>query len=326
MREKVLRLLHDADDYISGEDMSNLLGVSRTAVWKVMKQLKEQGYEIESVTRRGYKLITSPDLLNREELSYDLQTTFMGKEMCTYKSLGSTNQEAKKLALEGLDNGAVIIADEQTAGKGRRGRTWVSPAGTGIWMSILLRPDIQPQNASMLTIVAGLAVCEVIREFTGLKAEIKWPNDIVLGGKKICGLLTEMNSEIDYINFIVVGIGINVNVESFPEELGHIATSLLLEGGQSYSRKMLVKRILERFERYYLEFLKTEDLRSIIESYNSHCVNIDRQVRVISKHKELQGIVKEVTPKGELIVVDDEGTEHVIMSGEVSVRGIYGYV
>lgn len=326
MKEQVLHLLHDANDYISGEDISNRLGVSRTAIWKVMNQLKEQGYEIESITRKGYKLITSPDLLNKEELHYNLQTDFIGKEICTYKTLGSTNQEAKKLALEGLSDGAVIIANEQTAGKGRRGRFWVSPPGTGIWMSLLLRPDIQPQNASMITLVAGLAVCEVIDEITGLDVKIKWPNDIVLNGKKICGLLTEMNSEIDYVNFIVVGIGINVNISEFPPELLSMATSLLIESGETYARKVLVKRTLERFEKHYKTYLETEDLSTIIKAYNNHCVNVGREVRVMSKVKEMTGTVKEITPKGELILRDSEGEEHLITSGEVSVRGIYGYV
>lgn len=326
MKEKILQLLYDAEAYISGEEMSHTLGVSRTAIWKVINQLKSQGYEIESVTRKGYKLINAPDLLNKEELHYDLHTDFIGQEIRTYETLGSTNQEAKKLALEGLRDGTVVIANEQTAGKGRRGRSWVSPPGTGIWMTLLLRPDIQPQHASMVTLVAGLAVCEVIREVTGLEAEIKWPNDIVLNGKKICGLLTEMNSEIDYINFVVIGIGINVNVAGFPDELEGIATSLLLEGGQTYERKVLVKRILERFEKYYKLYLETEDLRHMIEAYQEHCVNIGREVRVSRKNEVLIGTVKKVSDKGELIVTDDNGDERLIHSGEVSVRGIYGYV
>ncbi|QUH28842.1 biotin--[acetyl-CoA-carboxylase] ligase [Vallitalea guaymasensis] len=326
MKEKIIQLLNEADDYISGEEISKQLGVSRTAIWKVINRLKEEGYEIESVTRKGYRLLSSPDILNSEELHYNLNTEIIGNKIINFDKLDSTNQQAKKLALEGASNGTVVIAEEQTAGKGRRGKMWVSPPGTGIWMSAILRPSVMPENASMLTLVAGLAVCKAVREITNLEASIKWPNDIVVNGKKICGLLTEMNSEIDFINFVVVGIGINVNIEKFPPELDNIATSLMIEGNQSYQRKKLVKRTLEIFEDYYKKYLATEDLTKIIEEYNEHCINIGRKVRVTGRKQDITGNVKCVTNKGELIVTDQQGEDIVVTSGEVSVRGIYGYV
>ncbi|WP_273322026.1 biotin--[acetyl-CoA-carboxylase] ligase [Vallitalea guaymasensis] len=326
MKEKIIQLLNEADDYISGEEISKQLGVSRTAIWKVINRLKEEGYEIESVTRKGYRLLSSPDILNSEELHYNLNTEIIGNKIINFDKLDSTNQQAKKLALEGASNGTVVIAEEQTAGKGRRGKMWVSPPGTGIWMSVVLRPSVMPENASMLTLVAGLAVCKAVREITNLEASIKWPNDIVVNGKKICGLLTEMNSEIDFINFVVVGIGINVNIEKFPPELDNIATSLMIEGNQSYQRKILVKRTLEIFEDYYKKYLETEDLTKIIEEYNEHCINIGRKVRVTGSKQDITGNVKCVTNKGELIVTDQQGEDIVVTSGEVSVRGIYGYV
>ncbi|WP_113672429.1 biotin--[acetyl-CoA-carboxylase] ligase [Vallitalea guaymasensis] len=326
MKEKIIQLLNEADDYISGEEISKQLGVSRTAIWKVINRLKEEGYEIESVTRKGYRLLSSPDILNSEELHYNLNTEIIGNKIINFDKLDSTNQQAKKLALEGASNGTVVIAEEQTAGKGRRGKMWVSPPGTGIWMSAILRPSVMPENASMLTLVAGLAVCKAVREITNLEASIKWPNDIVVNGKKICGLLTEMNSEIDFINFVVVGIGINVNIEKFPPELDNIATSLMIEGNQSYQRKILVKRTLEIFEDYYKKYLETEDLTKIIEEYNEHCINIGRKVRVTGRKQDITGNVKCVTNKGELIVTDQQGEDIVVTSGEVSVRGIYGYV
>lgn len=326
MKEKIIQLLNEADDYISGEEISKQLGVSRTAIWKVINRLKEEGYEIESVTRKGYRLLSSPDILNSEELHYNLNTEIIGNKIINFDKLDSTNQQAKKLALEGASNGTVVIAEEQTAGKGRRGKMWVSPPGTGIWMSVVLRPSVMPENASMLTLVAGLAVCKAVREITNLEASIKWPNDIVVNGKKICGLLTEMNSEIDFINFVVVGIGINVNIEKFPPELDNIATSLMIEGNQSYQRKILVKRTLEIFEDYYKKYLETEDLTKIIEEYNEHCINIGRKVRVTGRKQDITGNVKCVTNKGELIVTDQQGEDIVVTSGEVSVRGIYGYV
>lgn len=326
MKEKIIQLLNEAKDYISGEEISRQLGVSRTAVWKVINHLKEKGYEIESVTRKGYRLVSSPDILNSEELRYNLNTTIIGTKIINFKQVDSTNQQAKKLALEGAENGTVIIAEEQTAGKGRRGKAWISPPSTGIWMSIILRPSVMPENASMLTLVAGLAVCKAVREITNLEASIKWPNDIVVNGKKICGLLTEMNSEIDFINFVVIGIGINVNVEEFPEELDNIATSLIIEGGQSYKRKKIVKRTLEIFEDYYKKYLETEDLTKIIQEYNEHCINIGRKVRVTGRKQDITGEVKRVTNRGELIVTNQQGKDIVVTSGEVSVRGIYGYV
>ncbi|GMQ63225.1 biotin--[acetyl-CoA-carboxylase] ligase [Vallitalea maricola] len=326
MKEKIIQLLNEADDYISGEEISKQLGVSRTAIWKVINRLKEEGYEIESVTRKGYRLLSSPDILNSEELHYNLNTEIIGNKIINFDKLDSTNQQAKKLALEGSKSGTVVIAEEQTAGKGRRGKMWVSPPGTGIWMSIILRPSIMPENASMLTLVAGLAVCKAVREITSLEAAIKWPNDIVVNGKKICGLLTEMNSEIDFINFVVVGIGINVNIEKFPAELDNIATSLMIEGNQSYQRKRLVKRTLEIFEDYYKKYLETEDLTKMIKEYNEHCINIGRKVTVTGRKQGITGNVKCVTNKGELIVTNQQGEDIVVTSGEVSVRGIYGYV
>lgn len=326
MREKILLLLNESDDYISGEEISNKLGVSRTAIWKIIKSLKEQGYEIESVTRKGYKLLSSPDILEEEEIHYDLKTSLIGQKVIAYDQVDSTNKEAKKLALHGAVEGTVIVADEQINGKGRRGRNWVSPKGTGIWMSILLRPNIRPENASMITLVAGLAVCKAIEKITNIKPLIKWPNDIVINGKKICGILTEMSSEIDYINFVVVGIGINVNTKKFPEEIDSIATSLKLQGNKTYKRKDILKKILEEFEICYNKYLKTEDLQKIIDEYNCYCVNISREVIVKCKDIDITGTVKCVTPKGELIVTDSTGKDIVITSGEVSVRGIYGYV
>lgn len=326
MREKIIQLLNKADDYISGEEISRQLGVSRTAVWKVINHMKEEGYEIESVTRKGYRLISSPDVLNEEELRYNLDTNILGNKIISYDTVDSTNQQAKKIALEGAKEGTIIISEEQTAGKGRRGKYWVSPPNTGIWMSVVLRPDIMPENASMLTLVAGLSVCKAIREITGLEALIKWPNDIVINGKKICGLLTEMNSEIDYVNFVVVGIGINVNTEGFPPELEKMATSLMIEGNKNYERKKIVNKILEIFEIYYKKYLDTEDLTNMIEEYNTCCINIGREVQVISKHKNLQGKVKKITEKGELIITDSQGQDIEVTSGEVSVRGVYGYV
>lgn len=326
MKEKIIQLLNDAEEYISGEEISNQLGVSRTAIWKVIKQLREQGYEIESITRKGYKLVKSPDVLKSEEIRYNLNTKLLGKKVITFDTLESTNKEAKRFAIEGENEGTVIISEEQTSGKGRRGKDWISPPNSGIWMSIILRPEIIVQNASMLTLVAGLAVCKAIQEETKLNVEIKWPNDIILDEKKVGGILTEMSSEIDFINFIIVGIGINVNIPSFPEEISNVATSLLINGKKNYKRKNIVKKILEYFEIYYNKYLQTEDLTYLIEEYNKYCINIGRDVKIINKNEVLIAKAKEVTTSGELVVIDDNGKEVIINSGEVSVRGLNGYV
>lgn len=318
-------MLRDTDGYVSGQELCNKFGVSRTAIWKVINQLKEAGYEIEAAQNKGYHLIAAPDVMTEAELESLKNTQWAGCEICCFDSIDSTNTKAKELAEAGHPSGTLVVADQQTLGRGRRGRSWESPAGTGIFMTLMLKPDINPNNASMLTLVAAMATARAITEVTGEAAQIKWPNDIVMNGKKVVGILTEMSAQFDYINHIVVGIGINVHNEEFPEEIAKTASSLLLECGHRIHRASLIEAFLEEFERLYAVYLETEDMSGLQKEYDSLLVNRGRQVRVLDPKEPFEGKAMGITKKGELIV-DTWESRKLVSSGEVSVRGIYGYV
>lgn len=326
MKEEILRLLRSADGYISGQELCNRFGVSRTAVWKAMNQLKEAGYEIEAQQNKGYRLKAAPDLMTEAEIKSLLHTDWVAKEVLYFDTIDSTNTKAQELAEKGYPSGTLVVADKQESGKGRRGRSWVSPSGTGIFMTLMIKPDINPNNASMLTLVAALAVAKAITSVTGEEAMIKWPNDIVVNGKKVCGILTEMNAQFDYINHIVVGIGINVHNESFPEEISQMASSLMIEaGGKRFHRAQIIAETMSYFEQYYDTFLKTQDLSALVREYDKLLVNRNKSVRVLDPKEPFDGKAMGITPKGELIV-DTWESRKLVSSGEVSVRGIYGYV
>lgn len=326
MKEEILRLLRSADGYISGQELCNRFGVSRTAVWKAINQLKEAGYEIEAQQNKGYRLMAAPDLMTEAEIKSLMHTDWVAKEVLYFDTIDSTNTKAQELAEKGYPSGTLIVADKQESGKGRRGRSWVSPSGTGIFMTLMIKPDINPNNASMLTLVAALAVAKAITSVTGEEAMIKWPNDIVVNGKKVCGILTEMNAQFDYINHIVVGIGINVHNESFPEEISQMASSLMIEaGGKRFHRAQIIAETMSYFEQYYDTFLKTQDLSALVREYDKLLVNRNKSVRVLDPKEPFDGKAMGITPKGELIV-DTWESRKLVSSGEVSVRGIYGYV
>lgn len=326
MKEEILRLLRSADGYISGQELCNRFGVSRTAVWKAINQLKEAGYEIEAQQNKGYRLMAAPDLMTEAEIKSLMHTEWVAKEVLYFDTIDSTNTKAQELAEKGYQSGTLVVADKQESGKGRRGRSWVSPSGTGIFMTLMIKPNINPNNASMLTLVAALAVAKAITSVTGEEALIKWPNDIVVNGKKVCGILTEMNAQFDYINHIVVGIGINVHNESFPEEISQMASSLMIEaGGKRFHRAQIIAETMSYFEQYYDTFLKTQDLSALVREYDKLLVNRNKSVRVLDPKEPFDGKAMGITPKGELIV-DTWESRKLVSSGEVSVRGIYGYV
>lgn len=325
MKTKILTMLRQTDGYVSGQELCRQFGVSRTAVWKTINQLKEAGYEIEAVQNKGYHLVSAPDTMSTAELQSIRRTAWAGQEIFYFDTIDSTNIKAKELAEQGYPGGTLVVADRQTAGRGRRGRSWESAAGTGIFMTLLLKPEINPNNASMLTLVSALAVAKAISDVTGEKAQIKWPNDIVVHDKKICGILTEMSAQFDYINHIVIGIGINVHNEEFPEELCDKAGSLYLEYGRHFHRADIIEKILEYFEEYYDIFLQTEDLSGLMKEYNSMLVNLQKSVRVLDPKAPFEGKALGITKKGELIV-DTWESRRLVSSGEVSVRGINGYV
>lgn len=326
MKEEILRLLRSADGYISGQELCNRFGVSRTAVWKAINQLKEAGYEIEAQQNKGYRLMAAPDLMTEAEIKSLMHTEWVAREVLYFDTIDSTNTKAQELAEKGYPSGTLVVADKQESGKGRRGRSWVSPSGTGIFMTLMIKPDINPNNASMLTLVAALAVAKAITSVTGEEALIKWPNDIVVNGKKVCGILTEMNAQFDYINHIVVGIGINVHNESFPEEISQMASSLMIEaGGKRFHRAQIIAETMSYFEQYYDTFLKTQDLSALVREYDKLLVNRNKSVRVLDPKEPFDGKAMGITSKGELIV-DTWESRKLVSSGEVSVRGIYGYV
>lgn len=325
MKDQVLKFLKEQDDYISGEEISQKLGVTRTAIWKNIKKLQLEGYVIESSTKKGYKLVDVPNVITKEEVLEGMGTGIFFENVEYYDEVDSTNLMAKKLARSGAKEGTVVVADRQTAGRGRLGRSWTSPSGVGIWMSLILKPNIMPQKASQITLVAGLSMCEAIAEVTGLDTKIKWPNDIVVNGKKICGILTEMSAEMDRINYIVVGIGVNVNNKFFPEELPY-ASSLAIEGNKEYTRKEIIQRFLAYFEEDYAVYKKDESLRHLLERYSQNCITLNNKVKIIEQGKERIAFAKGITEDGALKLINENNEEEIVFAGEVSVRGIYDYV
>lgn len=327
MKEEILRALRSTDGYVSGQQLCEKLGVSRTSVWKAIKSLREDGYEIDAVSSRGYRVIGCPDTIAEEEIASRLHTNRMGKKICYFSSIDSTNAYARRIGEEGAPDGTLVIADEQTAGRGRSGRHWVTPPGTAIAFTLLLKPDIPPSRISMVTLVMGLAVCSAIRRLTGLDAGIKWPNDVVIDGRKVCGILTEMSAEMDGVHYIVIGTGINTNLTSFPDEIKDVATSLQIQLEHPVDRAEVLVEVIELFEEYYEKFEKDGDLSSLQDIYNEALLNRGRKVRVLDPKGEYTGRALGIDPEGKLLVErDDDGETVKVWSGEVSVRGIYGYV
>lgn len=266
-----------------------------------------------------------PDNLNKYEIAGRIQTKWCGREVVFLEETGSTNVEARKLADNGWRHGTLVVADSQTFGKGRRGRSWHTPKGTSIAMSFILKPQLEAEYASMLTLVQAMAVAKSIEEICGLETRIKWPNDILVNEKKVCGILTEMNLEKTEISSVIIGTGINVNQENFPGEISEIATSLKIETKSPQSRADLIKRICELFEEYFERFMETKELSWMLEEYNQRLVSTGRMVRVLDPKGEFVGQALGIQKQGELLVKKESGEVVNVYAGEVSVRGIYGY-
>ncbi len=326
MKADIIKTLKERQGYVSGQELCRQLGVSRTAVWKVIKQLEAEGYEIQAVRNKGYCLVEMTDRLSGAEIESCIKGGLIGNRVVYFEETDSTNTRAKALAEEGAPEGTLVVAEKQNAGKGRRGRGWSSPPGSGIWMSVILRPDMEPSRASMLTLVAALGVSEGISRVTGIMPGIKWPNDLVLSGKKICGILTEMTTELDSIQYVVIGMGINVNTDEFPTEIRDRASSLYLESGRTWKRGSLIGAMAHAMGEYYEEFLKVKDLSLLKEEYEKGLVNLNRRVTVLAREGAWDGICRGIDSQGELLVERENGDVRQVLSGEVSVRGIYGYV
>lgn len=322
MQTKIAEILYNTKGYISGQQLSQELGVSRQAVNKAVKALRDKGFEIESITNKGYMLKKMPLTLCEEAIKCRLDTKLIGREIKVLDTVGSTNDYLKELGSKGAEAGTVIIAREQTAGKGRLGRTWQSEKDDGIAMSILLRPEKPPAEISAITPLTGLAVCRAVNDFCRLDSRIKWPNDIIVGKKKLVGILTEMSAEFDRVEYTVTGIGINVGQTTFPDEIAHKATSLLLETGRHIDRNKLVARVLKYIEdeivgnHYSLQGISVKD-------YQSLCATIGRSVTFARGRRKISGMAVGISNSGELEVMLSNGTIANVNSGEVTVQGIY---
>lgn len=325
MKHKIIDRLHDEEGFISGEKLSEEFGLSRTAIWKHINSLKEDGYQIESVTRKGYRLLSSPDLINYDEIKGELKTSIIVKRIEHFQSIGSTNDKAKELAWK-AEEGTVVVAEEQTSGKGRLGRSWDSPGRKGIYASVILKPDMEPSNAAKLTLLGAAAVVLALED-CGIEAQIKWPNDIIVKGKKAAGILTEMSSELGIINYIVLGIGINVNqdIEEIPSDIITKATSLKIATGKAIQRKHLFAQVLNRLDELYVQFAKNGDMDRALDICREKSAVIGKDIIVVQGRNQRPGHAVSINHDGELMVRFEEGLEHVI-SGEVSIRTEYGYI
>ncbi len=262
----------------------------------------------------------------REELESRAVTKWAGRRVTCYDVTDSTNIQAKADAENGAEHGSLVIADMQTAGRGRSGKSWSSPPGANVYFTLILKPRLAPEKAFMLTPVMALAVAEGISRSCGIEPRIKWPNDIVMDGKKVCGILAEMSAEKGSVRYVVIGVGINVGQQDFPAEIADVATCLRKECGRDVSRQELVLEIMRAFEEYYEIFAESEDLSGLTERYNGLLVNIGRRVRVLDPAGEYEGKAKGVDERGRLLVETEDGSIRQVYAGEVSVRGIYGYV
>ena len=325
MRDKIIETLIDnRGNFTSGEYLSKILKISSEAIEEYVKVLKSEGYNIEEVNRKGYKLVdNTTDLLTYDSISYKLDTKYIGRNIIHFETIDSTNDYAKKVALQEQD-GTVIISEEQTKGKGRIGRQWVSKSREGIWMSIILKPNIIPQKAPFLTLIAGASIAKALNNL-GVETSIKWPNDIIINNKKVSGILTELSAEIDKINYIVLGMGINVKTIEFSQEISDIATSLYKEG-HKVSRVDIVRNILEEFERLYLQYINHDLKNEILDICRKHSAIIGKDIYVIMNGEKDLVKCLDINKDGNLVIKNNENVIKEIMSGEVSIRGVEGYV
>jgi BirA family biotin operon repressor/biotin-[acetyl-CoA-carboxylase] ligase len=315
--ELVLAFLAEAvDEFVSGEAISDKLGLTRAAVWKHVEALRAQGYRIDAVPARGYRLAGVPDRLTPLELRPLLNTHDVGRVVHWFEEIGSTNDRAKALADEGADHGEVVVAEAQTGGRGRRGRSWASPPRRNLYFSVVLRPDLPPARATELTLVGAVALCDALRQ-AGVDAGIKWPNDLLVSGKKIAGILTELAAEPDRVEWIVLGAGVNVNArrEDFPDDVRDVATSILLERGQAAPRVLFAAACFTALEEW-LDRHDEEGFGVVRDAWRERSVTIGREVIVTVDGRELTGLAEDIDDTGALLIRTATGVEKVT-SGDV---------
>ncbi len=313
IKDKIVEKLILSKEPISGEQLARELCVSRSAVWKHIQALREEGYMIKSSTKRGYSLTSLPDILTPAMIKAGLKTSIIGRDIHYFKETESTNIIAREIA-NMVEEGCVVIAETQTRGRGRMERKWFSPEG-GIWLSIILKPKIESWHVPRITILAGVCVAKVIRSY-GLEARIKWPNDVLINEKKVCGILTELEAEIDQVEYCVVGIGINANVdiELFPEEIRENSTSLKKELGKDVNRVELVQKLFEEFEKEYMMFQKGE-FSSILDDWRSMSATIGEWVKITTSSRTIYGEAIGVDNEGALILETGEGKLERVVAG-----------
>lgn len=315
MDDKILIILKNNNErYTSGEELSQLLKISRSAVWKHIENLRRQGYSILALPHLGYKLTNLPDKLSSAELNYKLNTKIIGRRIYSYNHTSSTNDIAYRLGQDKAMEGTCVLAESQDQGRGRLNRKWESPKGVGIYLSIILRPKIPPQQAPQVTLLASLATAVAIRKVTSLEALIKWPNDILINGKKVCGILTEMSAEMDSVKFLVLGIGLNVN--TLKDALPKGASSLKEELGEKISRLEMAQALLRKLDFYYHLF-KEKGFGTIREDWGNLTHILGSRVKVICQNRKIEGLVQDIDLDGGLIVRLDNGFQEKILSGDV---------
>lgn len=314
MREKIVEYLEKKQAHISGDMIASRLGISRQALWKHIQELKEIGYDIVAIPHVGYRLVSTPDRLFPFEITRDLGTEFLAKKVQYFEHASSTMDEAMQLGIQGAPSGTLVVAESQTQGRGRLGRSWFSPKYKGLYVSLLLRPRMPPAQASVITLLAAVSIVEAIATFTGLKAQIKWPNDIMLQRKKLGGILTEINAEMDKIKCIVIGMGLNVNNDK--KTLVSGATSLKEHLKETVHRVALLKEILRRIEENYLR-LEKKGAAGLIEKWREHNMTLGKRVKVYCHKAHIEGEAFDIDADGGLLVRKDSGILAKVMSGDV---------
>jgi BirA family biotin operon repressor/biotin-[acetyl-CoA-carboxylase] ligase len=318
---QILKALRASGDKpVSGADLSSQLGVSRAAVWARVEELRSLGYEIEASPHLGYKLVGVPDVLHADDLISRLgKTRVIGRDIRVFQETTSTNDIIEKLARDGVKEGVVVFAESQTKGRGRLGRKWASPAKKGLWFSLLLRPDLRPHETTQLTVASATALRRAIEAQSGLEPEIKWPNDILVHGKKVAGILTEMNAEVDRVKYVIVGIGVDVNLSQrdFPPELKKIATSLKIETGKAVSRAELAVNILRELDIDY-QRVRANDFDEVAEEWEKHCATIGEEVVIRTGPREIRGRAESLAEDGALLLRTEHGRPERIVGGDVT--------
>jgi BirA family transcriptional regulator, biotin operon repressor / biotin---[acetyl-CoA-carboxylase] ligase len=315
MKEKILDFLNKKHDYLSGDQISRHLGISRQGLWKHIQELKDQGYEIVAVPHLGYRLESCPDRLFDFEVGRGLHTKFIGKKIHYFDYLSSTMDLAMQLGMRGSSSGTLILAEAQVKGRGRMGREWFSPKYKGIYLSLILRPMISPAACPVLTLMSAVSICETAKEFLGLEAQIKWPNDVLIRNKKVSGILTEMNAETDKVNFVVIGIGLNVNNDK--KSLLSQATSFKQEQGQEINRVALLQELLRRIESNYF-LLQDHGAGEIINKWRSFALTLGTRVKVDYQGKHIEGQAVDLDSDGALLIRKDSGLMQKVSSGDVT--------